>query len=184
MRLGNLILLGVFTLVVACSASSTETEPGADPNNPGDNPPTGIHPQPQPNKTETTFTAPCNAQTCGDVPSGLKKPRCKPQPVDCGWSEDTSVSYAPCEESKCGTAPGPETCPTGTTFKGNSCGSENDAACAWSTVCAPPPSTTPCKDSEGCGPKPEIGVVCKDGTTGDLACMQFDDGCKYQRTCE
>jgi len=174
-------LVGVVSVVVACQ-STTTSEPG-EPNNP--TPPTGIHPQPQPTKTEASFTAPCNAQKCGDAPENLKKPKCKPVPTECEWSEDQTVSYAPCEESKCGVAPGPEVCPTGTTFKGNQCGSENDAACAWTTACAPPRSTTPCKTSNGCGDgKPEIGVICKDGSNGDLACMQFADDCQWQPTCE
>jgi hypothetical protein len=175
MRLGGILLLGGLTLLVAaCENTTSPTSPG----------PSGIHPQPQPNRTEATFTAPCNASKCGDAPSSLKKPRCKPAPTDCGWSEDTSVSYRGCEEKACGTPPGPETCPSGTTFKGNSCGAENEGPCAWNTVCAPPPSTTPCPNAEGCGGKPEIGVICKDGSTGDLACMQFDSECRWQRTCE
>ena len=168
-----LFFLGSLGLALACE-SSTETGPG----------PQGIHPQPQPNRREATFTAPCTPERCGDAPSAIARPRCKPLPSECGWSDGTSVSYRPCAASECGAEPGPDVCPDGTTFKGNTCGSENDAACAWTTACAPPPSTTPCADPEGCGPKPEIGVVCSDGGIGDLACMQLQSSCGWQRTCD
>ncbi len=174
MRRGFLLfIVGSLGLAVACE-SGTENGPG----------PQNIHPQPQPNRREAVFTAPCTADRCGDAPASVSSPRCKPLPSECGWSDGTSVSYSQCAEAECGPAPGPEVCPEGTTFKTNTCGSENDAPCAWSTACAPPPSTTPCPDPEGCGPMPGIGVICKDGGTGGLECMQFEARCNWQRTCD
>lgn len=174
MRRGLLLFfLGSVGLAVACESSS-ETGTG----------PQGIHPQPQPNRREAAFTAPCTAERCGEAPSSISSPRCKPLPAECGWTENGSVSYRPCADSECGTAPGPEVCPEGTTFKGNTCGSENEAACVWSTACAPPRSSIKCADPEGCGEMPNIGVICSDGGTGGLECMQFDTRCDWQRTCE
>ncbi len=176
MRRGLLLfVLGSVGLAIACE-SGTETGPG----------PQGIHPQPQPNRREAAFTAPCTAQRCGDAPSSIANPQCKPLPSECGWADDDgSVSYRACADAECGAAPGAEVCAEGTTFKGNTCGSENEAACAWTTFCAPPPSTTPCAEGDdGCGPMPMIGVVCTDGGAGGLACMQFDGRCNWQRTCD
>lgn len=179
MRRGLLLFfLSALSLAGACESSS---EPGSGAERPGGQ---GIHPQPQPNRRETRFTSPCTAAKCGEAPGALESPRCKPLDAECGWTDDTSVSYRPCPDTECGPAPGPEVCPAGTTFKGNACGSENEGACAWSTSCAPPPSTTPCPDPEGCGPRLNIGVICKDGGAGELACMQFDTRCNWQRTCD
>lgn len=168
-----LLLLPALAIAWACESSSGP-----------DVAPDSIHPQPQPNRTEVKLTAPCTAAKCGDAPATLASPRCKPQPSECAWTDDTSVSYRPCAESECGVAPGPDVCPSGTTFKGNACGSENESACTWSTACAPPPSTTPCASPEGCGPQPAIGVICKDGDAGALACMEFGSSCNWQRTCD
>lgn len=175
MRRGVLLcILGSLGLAIACE-SSTETGPG----------PQGIHPQPQPNRRAASFTSPCTARRCGDAPTSISSPRCKPSSDEsCGWTDDTSVSYRQCPDIQCGAAPGPEVCPEGTTFKGSTCGSENEAACAWTTACAPPPSTTPCAEPEGCGEMPAIGIICKDGGVGGLDCMQFEGRCEWQRTCE
>lgn len=143
-----------------------------------------IHPQPQPNSEGVSFIAPCTASSCGPAPASLASPRCKAEANACAWSDDTSVSYRSCADSECGTAPDPSVCPSGTTFRGNACGSENEAACAWRTTCAPPRSTVPCSDPEGCGGKPELGVICSDGSTGDLACMTVNARCAWQRTCD
>ncbi len=166
------LVLGAFGFVVACAAES------------GGGPDAEIRPQPQPNRREALFAAPCTATACGEAPTTLSKPRCAPAPADCAWSEDEVVSYAACEDASCGTAPGAEVCPSGTTFKGNACGSENGGACRWTTTCAPPPSTTACTSAAGCGPMPELGVLCSDGGTGELVCMQFDDRCAWQRSCD
>ncbi|AKV00002.1 hypothetical protein AKJ09_06665 [Labilithrix luteola] len=164
--------LGIGALAIACESS----DPGLGTQ--------GIHPQPQPNRRPVSFTAPCTATSCGDAPSSLATPRCKPLPNDCSWTDDTSVSYRPCDAGECGPAPGAEVCPANTTFKGNACGSENEGACLWSTACMPPRSTTPCPTTEGCGPQPAIGVICTDGGSGGLECMQLESGCSWQRTCD
>jgi hypothetical protein len=31
---------------------------------------------------------------------------------------------------------------------------------------------------------PEIGVICKDGSTGGLACMDQNGKCGWERTCD
>ncbi|MBX3222021.1 MAG: hypothetical protein KF795_16000 [Labilithrix sp.] len=170
-----LFVLSAVGLALACESSS-ETNPEPD----GD----GIHPQPQPNRRAATFTAPCTATGCGEAPESLTSPKCKPLPAECGWTDEGSVSFRPCDESECGVAPGSEVCPEGTLFRGNTCGSENEAACAWNTACAPPRSTTPCADPAGCGPMPAIGVICEDGGNGELACMKLDTRCDWQRTCD
>jgi hypothetical protein len=140
-----------------------------------------------------SFVAPCSSTACGEVPESLgdqAKPACAPQGTSCVWSagggDDTSVSYRECAETECsGDAPAEDVCPAGTTFAGNRCGSENDAACAWTTACVAPRSTTPCGGgADACGPKPEIGVICADGTTGDLVCVEANGGCEYQRSCD
>jgi hypothetical protein len=64
------------------------------------------------------------------------------------------------------------------------CGSQNDAACTWTTVCVPPRATTPCPDQNGCGPEPALGVICSDGSTGGLACVTDGQKCSWQRTCD
>jgi hypothetical protein len=160
-------------LGAACAASSTDD--GRD---------TEIRPQPQPNRREALFSAPCTATTCGDAPASLSKPRCAPSGVECTWAEDAVVSYAQCDAGTCGQEPSPDVCPAGTDFKANMCGSENEGACRWTTVCAPPPSTTPCADPSGCGAQPALGVICSDGGMGELLCMQLDDRCGWQRSCD
>jgi hypothetical protein len=152
--------------------------------------PTGdqaVSPQPQPSRRQLAITAPCTAEACGEVPEALARPRCRGESVDaCGWSEDTSVSYRGCEPTECsGAAPTAEICPDGTTFGGSNCGSEDEAPCAWTTACVPPRSTTPCPDgADACGPTPEIGVVCADGSTGSLVCVLAGDRCEHQRSCD
>jgi hypothetical protein len=143
-------------------------------------------PQPAPGGTasQALYTAPCTSSVCGSQPSGMEK--CVPNKDSCEWHDvdpDGTVSYRPCASSECGKEPGAEVCPPGTTFKGNQCGSENEAACRWTTTCAPPRSTKPCA-TDACGPMPEIGVICKDGSTGALACMDQNGKCGWERTCD
>lgn len=171
MRRGILALV-VLGLIAACQAGSSSGEPVA------------IHPQPQPNGEQISFTSPCTAATCGQAPGSIANARCKPAASACAWGPDTAVSARMCDDTECGAAPGADVCGTGTTFKGSSCISENESACAWSTVCAPPPSTVPCSNVDGCGGKPELGVVCQDGSIGDLVCMSFPPACGWQRTCD
>lgn len=161
------------SLILACGAGSD----GSDSLD-------SIHPQPQPNNGDISFIAPCSAESCGPAPDTLANPRCKPEASQCGWSDDTAVSYRPCPDAECGAAPSADVCPSDTTFGGNACGSENETTCLWRTTCVPPKSTTPCSNEDGCGPKPEIGVMCKDGSAGDLVCMEKGASCDWQRTCD
>ena len=94
---------------------------------------------------------------------------------------DEPVSYESCEESECGPIP-QIGCPDGDTLA-QSCGSENDGPCLWTITCIPPPSTTPCQTPDGCGPMPEIGVICDDGSSGSLACMQTGSDCSWEPQC-
>jgi hypothetical protein len=161
-------------LAVAAACESSSSEPS----------PQNIHPQPQPNDGSVRISAPCSASECGEAPSSLANPHCKPKGAGCSWSDDTSVSYRQCADAECGVAPSPNICPIGTTFRGNSCGSEDEEPCRWTTHCSPPPSTAPCPNADGCGPKPALAVICSDGGIGDLVCMEFQSRCAWQRTCD
>lgn len=175
--------LAAILFLLACTGSTTTPPPSAPPaDDTGD-------------KTETVrealdFIAPCTASVCGEIPPSAKssRPRCRSSAGACAWSDppspDDSVSYRACEESECGPKPDASVCPSGTTYKGAACGSENEGPCTWRTTCVPPPSTTPCEDAYGCGPKPELAVVCKDGSVGDLLCMKQGTRCDWQRSCE
>jgi len=171
-------------LLAGCGSSTTASN--APPTSPGpgdDTSPTGTV------REALQFVSPCTAGACGEVPasSTSAKPACRTSSGACGWTDPSpndTVSYRPCAESECGTKPDASVCPSGTTFKGAQCGSENDAACVWSSSCTPPPSTTPCADAEGCGAQPAIGVICQDGSNGGLECMQRGTTCVWQRTCE
>lgn len=177
-------------LVAACSGSSTDgpTTPGAS-----NNPPTNQDPQNPGGGTGTTrealtFTEPCAASTCGEVPSSnpSAKPVCAQAAGSCSWTApdpNGSVSWRECKESECGAAPG-NVCPAGTEQGTSTCGSENEGPCKWQTACLPPKSTTPCATADGCGPQPAIGVICKDGSNGDLVCMQTGSTCNWQRSCD
>ncbi|MDF2695580.1 MAG: hypothetical protein K0S65_3963 [Labilithrix sp.] len=162
--------------LVACSGT---TEPSA--NNAGDD-------DTQRTRTALGFIAPCTATACGEVPPSSKaaNPECKPAAGSCAWADPNgTTSYRPCEESQCGAKPDESVCPAGTTFKGAACGSENEGACIWRSSCASPRSTTPCPDTNGCGDAmPDIGVICKDGSTGGLACMHVGAKCAWQPTCD
>jgi len=179
MRRGALLsILGLgLAVVLACETQDGSTGPVG---------PSAIHPQPQPNGGRGfAFVSPCSATRCGDAPGSLERPRCAPQQEGCTWREDESVSFRQCPESDCGPAPGAEVCPAGTSFKSNTCGAENQGACVWHTSCAPPRSTTPCRDPQGCGDGvPAIAVLCSDGGTGGLECMQFATRCSFQASCE
>jgi hypothetical protein len=131
----------------------------------------------------------CAFTACGSLPSNLSSTpsvKCAGASSDsCTWSasDDSTVSYRPCAASECPTAPAID-CPTGTVHSSQQCGSENDAACAWTTVCTPPRDTTPCPDANGCGAQPELGVICSDGSTGALACVTNGQTCSWQRNCD
>lgn len=145
-----------------------------------------------PASTSQTLTAvgDCAFSACGSVPSSLgSEPsvKCSAGSSDsCAWSassDDTVVSYRPCAASECPAAPAID-CPAGTVSSSQQCGSENDAACAWTTVCVPPRDTTPCPNADGCGAQPELGVICKDGSNGALVCVTNGQKCSWERNCD
>lgn len=175
-------------LLTACS-SATPSTGDANGGGTGDKP--GV-----PDTTKTvhealSFVVPCSASTCGDVPASSTSatPQCASTGGSCSWSGsagDEPVSYSACEDRLCGDKPDASVCPAGTTFKGAACGSENDGACIWRSACGvgAGPSTTPCPNPDGCSAKPEIGVVCKDGSNGDMVCRSQGSKCGWERTCE
>jgi hypothetical protein len=130
------------------------------------------------------FTEPCTAWACGAAPSAAEA-TCAPADGNCVWAvADGTTSYTQCAATACGTPPGAEVCPAGTEWKGNQCGSVDGAPCRWTTTCAPPRSTTPCPSADGCGPVPELAVICKDGTAVGLVCMKQGDACGWERPCD
>jgi len=148
-----------------------------------------------PSVTSQTLSAvgTCSFAECGSLPSNLSSTpsvKCSSPSAaasaNCAWSasgDDSTVSYRPCSASECPPAPALD-CPAGTVHSSQQCGSENGAACAWTTVCSPPRSTTPCPDQNGCGPAPLLGVICQDGSTGALACVSDGKTCSWQRNCD
>ena len=176
--------------VVACSSTTTSTKDDAQ--NP-QNPPSSTTPT-QTTRTALSFDGPCSTSACGEVPSSntSSTPLCSPAADtanSCTWTDpdpNGTVSYRQCADSECPTtAPDASVCPVGLEFKGSTCGSENDGACIWRAACVAPLSTTPCPNPSGCGDaKPELGVICKDGSTGDLLCRQTGATCSWQRSCE
>jgi|GEM_PF-835475 len=174
--------LGLLFLVGACSSTTSSSAPPEQPPAASDGTTSTV-------REAFEFIAPCTSTACGEVPASSKatKPACRSSGSTCAWAEpspDDTVSYRECAAKECGTKPDASVCPAGTTYKGSQCGSENDGACVWRSSCTPPPSTTPCPDADGCGGKPEIGVICSDGSTGDLVCMKQGASCGWQRTCE
>jgi len=165
-------LIGSF-LPLACSGSSDQTG-GAQ----------------TPNATHQTLSGVGDCGfSCGSVPSNLASTpsvTCSgPSKDACAWSDsaDDTVSYRPCAASECPAAPQID-CPAGTARSSQQCGSTNDGACTWTTVCTPPRSTTPCPDSNGCGAEQAVGVICKDGTNGAFACVTDGTKCSWQPTCD
>lgn len=143
--------------------------------------------------TRQTLTAngDCSFQSCGVVPSSLSdaaKVECSASSSEaCEWSDDTasgSVSFRQCADAECPAKPAVE-CPSDTVQSSQYCGSENDAPCAWTTICVPPRVTTPCPQADGCGQGvPAIGVICKDGTTGGMTCVTDGTKCFFERDCD
>ncbi len=143
-----------------------------------------------PNTSQTlSAVGACAFAACGSLPSSLASTpsvTCSAAASDsCAWSksDDSSVSYRACAASECPAAPAID-CPAGTVRSSQQCGSENDAACAWTTVCTPARDTTPCANANACGPQPQLGVICSDGSTGDLACVTNGQTCSWQRSCD
>lgn len=134
----------------------------------------------------------CGFEACGAVPSSLSsapKVECAASSDEaCAWSEDAasgSVSFRQCADSECPAKPAVE-CPSDTVQSSQYCGSENDAACAWTTVCVPPRVTTPCPQADGCANQevPAIGIICKDGSNGGMACVTDGNRCFMERDCD
>jgi hypothetical protein len=145
-----------------------------------------------PASTRQTLSAvgSCAFAGCGTVPPGLANApsvQCSSAPSEgCGWSAsdaDATTSYRSCAASECPPTPSID-CPAGTVHSSQQCGSENSAACVWTTVCAPPRDTTPCPDANGCGAEPALGVICKDGSNGALVCVTNGQACSWQRSCD
>jgi hypothetical protein len=188
-----LLTFASLSLVAACSGAETSPAPAPSPN------PTSTSPTDPPvgqTGQALVFTAPCESDSCANASGAADGAnRCAPDPKKsgvCAWAPPTgsssdpngTVSYSLCPDKLCGARPAPA-CPTGTTFASATCGSENDSACTWTTHCAAPRSTTPCPTPSGCGDaKPEIGVVCKDGSAGDLVCMKTGNKCAWERSCD
>lgn len=132
----------------------------------------------------------CAFAACGSLPSNLASTpsvRCSgPASDSCAWSASADhdvSSYRACSASECPDAPALD-CPAGSVHSSQNCGSENGAACAWTTVCVPPRDTTPCPDANGCGAQAELGVICKDGSSGALVCVTNGQTCSWQRSCD
>lgn len=129
--------------------------------------------------------------SCGSVPSNLASASsvsCSgPSTAACAWSDSSDPngtdSYRPCTSAECPTAPAID-CPAGTAQSSQQCGAANDGACAWTTVCTPPRDTTPCPDPNACGAQEDIGVICKDGSTGALVCVTNGTKCSWERNCD
>ncbi len=186
-----LLTFASLSLVAACSGAETSPAPA-----PAPAPSSASPTDPPVGKTgqALVFTAPCESGSCADASASADgATRCAPDPKKsgtCAWAPppgsndpNGTVSYSPCPDKMCGARPSPA-CPPGTTFASATCGSENDSACTWTTHCAAPRSTTPCKSQSGCGPMPEIGVVCKDGSAGSLVCAEKSGECGWERSCD
>lgn len=134
----------------------------------------------------------CSFAACGSVPPSLSsaaKVECGgATPEACAWSDaaaSSSVSFRQCTDAECPAKPAVQ-CPSDTAQSSQYCGSENDAPCAWTTVCVPPRITTPCPQADGCSdqPVPAIGIICKDGSTGGMACVTDGQKCFLERDCD
>jgi hypothetical protein len=142
-------------------------------------------------KQTLTVSGDCTFAVCGVVPTSLSteaKVTCENSTdAVCDWSASGSgtASYRFCSDAECPEKPAIE-CPEGTVFASQSCGSENDAACAWTTTCAPPRDTTPCPETTGCDSLPlmAIGIVCKDGSVGGTVCVTDGQTCHWERNCD
>jgi len=146
---------------------------------------------PSPTSQTLSVVGACAFAACGSLPSNLAstpRVKCSSASSDsCAWSassnDDGVSSYRPCSDSECPDAPA-VTCPAGSVHSSQQCGSENGAACAWTTDCVPPRDTTPCPDANGCHAQPELGVICSDGSNGALVCVTNGQTCSWQRNCD
>lgn len=169
-------LCSLLSVLAACSGSEEAKSPSAG----------GSRPQ------TLSANGDCSFEACGAMPSSLAsaaKVECAASSsAPCTWSEEsagTSVSFRPCADAECPAKPAVE-CPANTVQSSQYCGSENSAACAWTTVCVPPRITTPCPQADGCSGQPvlTIGVICKDGSNGGMACVTDGTKCFMERDCD
>jgi|SRR6187431_1735097 len=134
----------------------------------------------------------CSFEGCGAMPAALastSKVECGASSSGaCAWSDEAAgdnVSYRQCVETECQPKPAIE-CPADTVQSSQICGSENQGPCVWTTVCVPPRVTTPCPQADGCSgkPVPAIGIICKDGSVGGMACVTDGASCFLERDCD
>lgn len=134
----------------------------------------------------------CSVEACGAVPSSLASAPmvdCSASPSQaCAWSDGNagdSVSFRQCADAECPQKPAVD-CPSSTVQSSQYCGSENSGPCVWTTVCVPPRVTTPCPQADGCAEQPVslVGIICKDGSNGGMACVTDGQKCFLERDCD
>ena len=143
-------------------------------------------------KQTLTFEGDCTQAACSSPPSNLATASALVctggSASECQWATsdgDATVSYRQCAAAECPAKPD-IACPTGTSLASQTCGSENDAPCAWTSSCVPPRDTTPCPQATGCDGQPmiEIGIICKDGSSGAFVCVTDGKQCHLERNCD
>jgi hypothetical protein len=135
----------------------------------------------------------CTFEECGTPSSfeGEASIECSAPANDtCEWSaanddNDSVVGYAYCQDSECPPRPTVD-CPADTVRFSQQCGNENNAGCAWTTVCVPPRVTTPCPAQNGCDDQPQlaIGIICSDGSVGASICVTDGQKCFWGPNCD
>lgn len=135
----------------------------------------------------------CSFEACSSLPStfqGTAKVECSRAAADaCHWSpvdpNEQAVSYAHCDDAECPARPAIN-CPGDTVKSSQQCGNENNAGCAWTTICQPPRQTTPCPQPTGCNGQPvtERAVFCSDGSLAGVACVTDGARCYWERDCD
>ncbi len=175
-----------FFTIIAASFAFTAFACGSTSNGGGGSTPT------QETKQTLAFRGDCTATACSSPPSNLSTAptvTCSGgTATDCQWTStdaDSTVSYRECAAAECPAKPD-IACPTGTALASQTCGSENDAACTWTSSCVPPRDTTPCPQANGCDGQAmiELGIVCKDGSTGAFVCVTDGKACHLERNCD
>jgi hypothetical protein len=172
------LILCVLSQVTGCS-SGTDSNPQDSGNAPT-------------SKQTLVVKGECNIESCGAVPvsmSDADSVSCASgTSASCDWavsSDATTVSYRYCADTECPQKPVAE-CPDTTYQVSQTCGSENDGPCVWTTRCIPPRNTTPCPEATGCDGIPviDIGIICENGTVGGFACVTDGEKCYLERNCD